>query len=623
MLAPQARSEECAHAIDLLFEIRSRRPSGALVAPRPIGRVLRDFDDAIARQDIGGAQTSLAEAWATGRLSLVNRSYLQARVLGAQRDWKSLLDHAVRHRLAELDLPHAVEQDILQAIYWIHLRAQLEAGDIEGAINAFRENVQPILGSVFRDHRGLPRPDTRQTWMTRLAALDREWPLAVRDELLAQAEPDERLRLERIAAFARFTEPLSAEKSAVDLLTAREDAAAFSLAETASELPEGTRAGILVQAALRLDDPTRLGSAAAVVDHVSDKKAVLAPSAQVEQVTTYAYPATVVDGWSSWLKALFERPDWPDAVRMVEEHGEEWGQAVAAGADPLEDAVDVIEALAGEDALRAVLPRLVRAAIPEGLGREERVRLRRRLLQALAYAISNDPASGVADLDALADILAALLEAGISSEDFDQIVSEIEEVWRRMSGPPRLARWVVDVLLLLATYPCPSLARREQVIGSLLAPLSADAARGSPHVRAEVWLEIRDLLDGSDLTGLVPPAVFAEATSVDPDEDEEFAHLAGRRILFHTLVPGAAERAGAFISGIVPTSRVVTDDSHAGSPQLRDQVRGSDVIVIAARAAKHAATDFIRQETSAPIVWASGKGWSSLVEALRMGAPRI
>jgi hypothetical protein len=56
---------------------------------------------------------------------------------------------------------------------------------------------------------------------------------------------------------------------------------------------------------------------------------------------------------------------------------------------------------------------------------------------------------------------------------------------------------------------------------------------------------------------------------------------------------------------------------------LRDQVRGADVIVVAARAAKHAATDFIRQEASAPIVWASGKGWSSLVEALRIGAQEV
>jgi hypothetical protein len=623
MLAPPARSEECARAIDLLFEIRSRRPVGAVVAPRPIGRVLRDFDDAVAREDVAEAQRSLAEAWATGRLSLVNRSYLQARVLGAQRDWKGLLDHAVRLRFPDLDLPRAVEQDLLQAIYWMYLRGRLDVDDIEGAVTVFREQVQPTLGSIFRDHRGLPNPQMRQAWMTRLAALDREWPPAIRDELLAQAGDDERQRLDHIATFARFTEPVSPEESATELLTAREDAAAFSLAEAGSELPKGARAGILVQAALRLDDPTRLGSAAAAIDEVGDEEAVLAPTALVERVADYSRPTIVVEGWSTWLRALFEQPDWPDAVRMVKEHGEEWGQAMAEGTDSLDDAVDVIEALAGEEALRAVLPRLVRAAIPDGARRSEAVRLRRRLLQALAYAISQDPASGVADLDALADILAALLEAGVSPEDFEQIVAEIEDVWQRMGGPTRLARWVVDVLLLVTTYPCPSEARRAQMIGALLAPLCADASRGSPHVRVEVWLEINDLLEGSGLTELVPPAVLADATAVDADDAEEFTHLEGRRILLHTLVPGAAERAGAFVAGVAPSCRVVTDDSHAGSSQLRDQVRGADMIVIAARAAKHAATDFIRQEASAPIVWASGKGWSSLVEALRVGASQV
>ena len=45
--------------------------------------------------------------------------------------------------------------------------------------------------------------------------------------------------------------------------------------------------------------------------------------------------------------------------------------------------------------------------------------------------------------------LAALLEAGLSSEDFVRLCDQIELVWRRMGSPPRLARWVVDVLAML------------------------------------------------------------------------------------------------------------------------------------------------------------------------------
>ena len=402
-----------------------------------------------------------------------------------------------------------MEHDLLQAIYWVYLQDKLERDDIAGAIAEFREHVQPILGDVFRDHRGLTQPGTRQTWMIRLAALDRDWPVAVRSELLAESSSDERAQLDRIAEYVHFVEPVSPEASATALLAAREDAAAFSLAEDASELPPGTRAGVLVQAAVRLDDPTRLQAAAEAVEELGDAKAVLAPTALVERVATYPRPETIVDGWSNWLRALFDQPEWPDAVRVVDEHGDEWAEAVAQGTDPL-DVVDVIEALAGEEALRIVLPRLVRVVIPVGLDRAELLRHRRRLLQALAYAVARDPASGVADLDALADILAALLEAGLSPEDFDHIASEIEDVWQRMSGPPRLARWVVDVLSIVTTYPCPSESRRTQMLGALLAPLFADASRGTPRVHAEVWLEISDLLEGSGLAELVPPGILDE-----------------------------------------------------------------------------------------------------------------
>ena len=265
------------------------------------------------------------------------------------------------------------------------------------------------------------------------------------------------------------------------------------------------------------------------------------------------------------------------------------------------------------------MPRRVRVVIPGGLGRAELLRHRRRLLQALAYAVSQDPASGVADLDALADILAALLEAGLSAEEFDHIASEIEDVWQRMSGPTRLARWVVDALSIVTTYPCPSESRRTEMLGALLAPLFADASRGTPHVHAEVWLEIRDLLEGSGLTGLVPPGILDVASAVENDAGD-FIHLKNRNILLHTLVPGAAERAADFIKHVAPSSQVATDESHVGSAQLRQKVRRADFVVIASLAAKHAATDFIRQESSVPIAWSAGKGWSSLVEALRVSA---
>jgi len=135
-------------------------------------------------------------------------------------------------------------------------------------------------------------------------------------------------------------------------------------------------------------------------------------------------------------------------------------------------------------------------------------------------------------------------------------------------------------------------------------------------MHAEVWLEIKELLEDSGLTELVPPGILEDDSVVD-DEAGDFVHLNNRHILLYTLVPRAAERAADFIKHVAPSSQIVTDESHAGNAQLREKVHRADFVVIASRAAKHAATDFIRQESSAHIAWSAGKGWSSLVEALR------
>jgi hypothetical protein len=239
------------------------------------------------------------------------------------------------------------------------------------------------------------------------------------------------------------------------------------------------------------------------------------------------------------------------------------------------------------------------------------------MLHALAYAISQDPASGVADLEALTDILASLLEAGLSPAGFEQLSDQITLTWGHVAGAPRLARWVVDVIRVLVSYPCPDESRRTELLGSLIAPLVADATRSRPLAPREVWLEITELLESTGLDELVPDAVRERTHEVDDDERDDFAYLAGQTVLIHTLVPGAAERAGEYLRSLVPTIRVWSDESHVGGPQLRDRTRQAQCIVIASRACKHAASDFIREHAAVDIRWASGKGWSSLVDALR------
>ena len=146
-----------------------------------------------------------------------------------------------------------------------------------------------------------------------------------------------------------------------------------------------------MQAAVRLDDPTRLADAAQAVDAAGGPKEVAAPAALAARIASYPRPAVPVDSWATWLNAIYEDPEWNNAIKVADDQGEAWTELLAHDQDSLVEQAAIVEALAGENALRMVLPRLVRAVIPTGPQRLETVRSRGRILQGLAYAISEDP----------------------------------------------------------------------------------------------------------------------------------------------------------------------------------------------------------------------------------------
>src|SRR5262249_51699108 len=155
--------------------------------------------------------------------------------------------------------------------------------------------------------------------------------------------------------------------------------AAFALADFGQQLPKGERAAILVQAAARLSDASRLASAAEAIEAVGGVAEVQAPAPLVERVAAHPRPALTVDSWPTWLKAVYDDPKWPDAVKVVDEQAEAWEESLGQRGESFDDVAELVEALAGEEVFRVALPRFVRAVVPEGPARPELVRSRSRI----------------------------------------------------------------------------------------------------------------------------------------------------------------------------------------------------------------------------------------------------
>ena len=550
----------------------------------------------------------VTEANATGRLSLVNHSLLESRILVASGDFAAAIEHAIRHRLPDLRLPGPVEHDLIRACWHRWLAEPFQRG-IEAARQAHREDVAPQLGGVYRDHRLAASQEARLAWLIHYGTID-PMPLAAMREVIAEAPKSERPALEATLPSQPPAEPRA--DTIRELQHGGENAAAWVVARDEPDLEPVVRIDALRRSADRLNDPVRRDEAEAIA-RTMEPSITPTPDAK-DAAATPTKGLAGVDDWGSWLAALYEDPENPDLGQVRRRGAERWTEVLDDGAE-IEHWAEPIEVLAGEPAFRDAMPQLVRAVMPSGPDSDGVARRRQRVLLGLAYALSAEPSPGSADLDAIADVASALLVAGVDSHAYLVLAGQMEQLFGRLSAPPRLARWVVDVVELLLTCPSPSEDDRDAALRRIVAPLLPDATRLRPLVPTEVWAELVELLEGRDgLEELL--AAFRGATQPQEDDADLFAALRGRSVLLHTLVAAAGERARAYLQARVQAT-VWADDSKVASNQLRDRARRAAIVVVASKAAKHAAYDAIKAAAGERLHYASGKGWSSLVTAVR------
>lgn len=88
------------------------------------------------------------------------------------------------------------------------------------------------------------------------------------------------------------------------------------------------------------------------------------------------------------------------------------------------------------------------------------------------------------------------------------------------------------------------------------------------------------------------------------------------RVLLYSLDEAVLVRCAEEIKQLAPAVDAAMASDHVGSAQLRQKARSADLVVIATRCAKHAATGFITQHTRTKYIhYADGSGSASMLRA--------
>jgi hypothetical protein len=638
-------------ALELMRKTTARQPPSDLDAPRPTGRVLRDFYMALQASNAASAEAHLGYLTERGRLDPLNLLFLRVQALAELGDWAGLLSRPELPDLLQLRRPVAVSEAIMRAVYHAELE-RFEAGAlVDNAVEHFRASVLPRYGTLLTRRAGIRAPAAVKLLMLRAVAGEPS-DAEARDALLATPDlplSDQlylRLLADRLAPSAQGTagDPLAA---AAEALARGHFDRAFAL--LAGEPPSVRRARGLLECAYDLQTLQVERAAAEAVDTLDTADRAEALRGRLHQGTydriigrtpadiseasatgsgptegrpeelpsvagVPTAPVEVVPAnWIEWLDRLAADPGWDRAIDVARRGATEWSVegllalpgAAGALADRLASARDSVP-------LQLALPHVLTfyQRDPEW----PRAELASAYLWTLEQ-LAMGSRGGEDDLTAFHELAQAVLSVGTRSAEYERLV-EAAELLSGDAASYRSVGWALDLLDLMVVYPCPL----PEVRLRFLAQVTALFRRYWLRLDESQWDMLRTLCD--ELGHRDAFVALAAATEVparaEATPGDVFGALRGRSVAVYTLTERAGKRVREILEQRAPGVSVHLSHERVGSDSLRELARNADVFIVATASAKHAATGFIdaHRPRDLPTLRPAGKGTASMLRAL-------
>lgn len=593
---PVAHRDAARAALDRLRRLWEQRPPHVGAVVRSVGRVLREFELALTVGDLNEAGARLDELRTAGMLDARNLSFLEIRVLAAGERWAEIMTLPALPDLAQVRCPVVVADAVLQALYAVEFAA-FEVGDgPAAALACFRERALGRWSSFFRVKSTIRSPAALKLFMM-LAITAAPPRMELRDAVFAETAlvGADRRYCEALAALALPVTPAVTDSLA--LARTRYDAGdydgAFPAALAAS--PSAERLRLVLNCAVEL---ARLEATAAVLEAFAS-----APPAMRGEVLSsgrdrvlwqhlvgVAAPPEVISeapptDWLAWLECLTHTAEWPTALEVAEQGAREWDaqEFLREGAR-----MQRFRALLADRAARSTSAQAtLRDALPFLIGfltQDRSLLVRSRgVLEDVLLLLTDDTEAGAADMAAVKEVVATLVELGPSPTDYRELIGFLRATWERFEAPRRLD-WLLEALETLVVNPVPATDARALFVECVFAAF----AKWRAHIGTTQWRLLSVLCRDLGLTEEF--AIIAPDTRESPTGPSLAEALRGRTVVIHSLMERPALHARDALLAVCPDVKVVLNADHVATTQLREYARQADVFVMVWRAAKHAAT---------------------------------
>ena len=580
--------------VSLLTDVWAIAPIRGVDLPRPTGRVLRHFYEALAARDRMSAERALEEMRGRSLLSAPNLRFLRVQLIGEIGTANELLDDSSVAVLQGVARPPAVTSylaraldDALIAPMWANgvdvREIALAAESRWPAAVAFTSQVTSSSGARCLALSELLADEARSGT---IGYLEVTWS---NDPVVAAA-------LRYLGAAAAGSQCVSA----LDLYHRGEFESALDVIETASL--DRALTSVALQAAVNLGDAVAASRALRLIDLLEEDERTALLDGAVErrfcdQLQERIDGTEIPKGWLSWLEG-----EWPDRPDLLREWCENWDRAILADADTSSHfASALLDALLDErrGRVRNGLPILVGWMRGDSGLQPAFVPIAVTVLEIM---LGSD--LGRVEREASLRLLEDVLDTGCAADEYATILRDLSDEMARLGA--RNVGWIAGVLdVLLANSVLDDRARSALCAAALGVVLS--------------WGDRIDEVDGRVLERLFRDAGLSYSRPPAQDQGSESSIRARKflRVGIYSLAESAAKIAARWIAEEWPQAEVSVSHARVNTPELEALVRRSDVLLIHTSHAKHAATSGIQSSGDGDrVVLVHGRGATSLFRAL-------
>lgn len=616
----------------LFATLDAQRPEIGRSNPRPVGRVRSELERALLARDETRALALIAELRSSGRLNEENLRFLDIRLKAGLGQWDQIArDHWTIKTLADLPLPPQTLSDLVEALYRVYIDDLEAGGDAQAVRLAFDDRVAKPFPRLFASRHGVRTPRVVKAFVLHESLLPKP-NAGILEGMLALLPTEDSAWADAFIRTLEAPQPLTKTPAPVEPVVRLEDDAEIAFDDgqydrafdlyVVKPLHRRSLSALLScvhfigtgEARRRLLDafdaqPTaHAGLPSALVDRLTNLRGSdQAPEPKVERP---AEPA----GWIGWARRLASGASPEDAETEVLNERATWeATSLRANAQLCAEFSALIGNLTGAaaDVARRSLPLIISAFFPEGAPTTQATK---PLAGVILLLIAMDEAVARGDLEILSTILSALLELGLTAQDYLTTIADLEAVQDRVKSYANLA-WSLDVCEALAISPTPSAESNEARLRFFLKVVSQ--SRSFAHrLGAHDFLPIQYLahdygVDTSTIADLRP--------ALKPADDVETVELlSGKTIGIYTLTEAAGARAKSALRELFPSCTVELNSDTVCTSSLTNLARTADIFVFAWRSSSHQAFFCVKDALGGrDPIYATGKGTASLVNAVR------